>query len=95
MISVYKRVAISDLSKRRRGKHHDLVGGILQELETLPATSAIQVPIREIGGITVANLRSAVHRATTSRGLDVKTASDQDHLYVWKAAENGRRRKHS
>jgi hypothetical protein len=95
MISVFKRVAISDLSKRRRGKHHDLVGGILQELETLPATSAIQVPIKDIGGVTVVNLRSAVHRATVSRGLEVETASDKDHLYIWKASGNGRRRRRS
>jgi hypothetical protein len=91
---VYKRVPISALKKRRRGKHHDLMGGILQELETLPDSSAIQIPIKDIGGISLSNLRSAVHRATMSRGLQVETASDADHLYVWRPSRaNGKRKR--
>jgi hypothetical protein len=83
-VPLFKRVPISALKKRRRGKHHDLMGGILQELETLPGSSAIQIPIKEIGGISLSNLRSAVHRATTARGVEVETASDSEHLYVWR-----------
>jgi len=93
MVPIFKRVPISDLSKRRRGRHHDLVGGILQELETLPTASALQVPIREVGGVSLANLRSAIHRATTSHGLEIETASDKDNLYVWKPSDRRRRKR--
>ena len=90
---VYKRVPVSALKKRRRGKHHNLMGGILQELEGLPESSAIQIPIREIGGISLTNLRSAVHRATMSHGLRVETASDAEHLYVWRQSRSHGKRK--
>jgi len=92
-VPIFKRVPLSGLKKRRRGKHHDLMGGILQELETLPESSAIQIPIKDIGGLSLSNLRSAVHRATTSRGMRVETASDTDHLYVWKLDRNRAKRK--
>ena len=42
------------------------------------------IPLTEIGGIGLANLRSAVHRAATSNGLEVETLADSDNLYVWK-----------
>lgn len=89
-VPIYKRVPVSSLNKRRRGKHHDLIGGILRELESLPAASALQIPLQDIGHITLTNLRSAVHRATNSRGLNVETASDKDHLYIWRPTHNGR-----
>ncbi len=93
MVPIFKRIPIADLTKRRRGKHHDLLGGILQELEILPAATAIQVPIEEVGGVSVVNLRSAVHRATSSRGVQVETASDKDNLYIWKPSARRSTRK--
>jgi len=81
----YDRVIVADLRRGRRGKHHDLVEGIFQDLETLPEGSAIKIPLDQIDGITLANLRSAVHRASLSRGLGTETLSDQDSFYIWKA----------
>ena len=80
----YRRVEVADLNKGRRGKHHELVTGILEELSTLIAGSAMAIPLTEIGGIGLANLRSAVHRAATSNALEVETLADGDNLYVWK-----------
>jgi len=91
---VYRRVPVSTLRKRRRGKHHALIEGILRDLECLPAASALQIPV-EGTGITLPNLRSAVHRATVARGLRIETASDKEHFYVWKPLLNGRRSKRS
>jgi hypothetical protein len=82
----YDRIVLTDIRKTRRGKHHDLVGGIFQDLETLPEGSAIKIPLSEIDGIALANLRSAVHRASTARGLGIETLSDQQNFYIWKAA---------
>jgi hypothetical protein len=83
----YERVVLTDIRRIRRGKHHDLVGGIFQDLETLPAGSAIKIPLTEVDGITLANLRSAVHRASASRGLAIETLSDEENFYIWRASE--------
>ena len=83
----YDRVILADIRRNRRGKHHDLVGGIFQDLETLPVGSAIRIPLTEVDGTTLANLRSAVHRASTARGLGIETLSDEENFYIWKAAK--------
>lgn len=83
----YDRVVLANLKRNRRGKHHDLIQGIFQDLESLPAGSAIKIPLAEADGITLANLRSAVHRASTSRDLAIETLSDDDNFYIWKTTE--------
>jgi hypothetical protein len=80
----YRQVRVDSLSKGRRGKHHDLVVGILQELEPLSPGSAMEIPLADVGGIGLANLRSAVHRAATLRGLQIETLADEKNFYVWK-----------
>ncbi len=80
----YERMPVSKLPQGRRGKHHQLVKGIVQELKGLPAASAMKIPLRELGGVTLANLRSAVHRATMSEKLRIETSSDEHHFYIWK-----------
>jgi hypothetical protein len=80
----YRQVKISGLDKTRRGKHYDLVFGILQQLRTLPPGSAMEIPLGDVGGIGLANLRSAVHRAATSHGLAIETLADEKNFYVWK-----------
>lgn len=79
----YDRVVLANLRRNRRGKHHDLIQGVFQDLETLPSGSAIKIPLAEVDGITLANLRSAIHRASTSRGLEIETLSDDDNFYIW------------
>ena len=80
----YRRVEVTALDRGRRGKHHDLVQGILQELEMLSPGAAMEIPLADVGGIGLANLRSAVHRASTSRGLQIETLADEKNFYVWK-----------
>lgn len=80
----YDRVVLTDIRRTRRGKHHDLVGGIFQDMESLPAGSAIKIPLAELDGISLANLRSAVHRASTAKGLGIETLSDEANFYIWK-----------
>jgi hypothetical protein len=82
----YRRVAIAALDRGRRGKHHELVQGILGELEVASAGSALEIPLTDVGGVGLANLRSAVHRAASSRGLAIETLADKTNFYVWKAA---------
>ena len=80
----YRRVELSSLSSGRRGKHHDLMEGILGELEAVQPGSALEIPLADVNGIGLANLRSAVHRASTSAGLAIETLADEKNFYVWK-----------
>lgn len=80
----YRRVELSSLRKGRRGKHHDLVEGILGELEGVQPGSALEIPLADVNGIGLANLRSAVHRASASAGIPIETLADEKNFYVWK-----------
>jgi hypothetical protein len=82
----YRQVQIADLKRGRRGKHHVLVQGIVQELATLRPGSALEIPLSDVGGVGLANLRSAVHRAATSAGLNLETVADDGKFFVWKAS---------
>jgi hypothetical protein len=80
----YRRVEISGLRKGRRGKHHEIVQGILGELEGVQPGAALEIPLADVNGIGLANLRSAVHRASTSAGISIQTIADEKNFYVWK-----------
>jgi hypothetical protein len=79
----YRQVKVDALNRGRRGKHHDLVVGIFRELEILPRGSAMEVPLEGID-TGLANLRSAVHRASLSKGLEIGTLADEKNFYLWK-----------
>jgi hypothetical protein len=83
----YRQVQVDALNKGRRGKHHELVVGIFRELETLSPGSAIEIPLESVN-IGLTNLRSAVHRASISQGLEIGTLADEKNFYVWKKSEN-------
>ena len=48
------------------------------------AGSAIEIPLADVGGIGLPNLRSAVHRAAASRAVAIETLADEKNFYVWK-----------
>jgi hypothetical protein len=79
----YRRVDVTDLDRGRRGKHHDLVKGILDELRTAPLGAALEIPLSEVG-VGLANLRSAVHRASAGSGITIETLADDRNFYVWR-----------
>ena len=81
----YRQVALSSLRKGRRGKHHDLVEGILEELDAVPEGSALEIPLDGVG-IGLANVRSAVHRGAAAKGLEIETLADEKKFYVFKKA---------
>lgn len=84
-LAKYRQVDIAGLKTGRHGKHHDLVKGIVQELVTLKPGSALEIPLAEVGGVGLANLRSAVHRAAASNNLSIETVADDEKFYVWNA----------
>jgi hypothetical protein len=81
----YRQVAIAGLKTGRHGKHHALVQGIVDELVTLRPGSALEIPLADVGGVGLANLRSAVHRAAASNNLNIETVADNEKFYVWNA----------
>ncbi|HST11135.1 MAG TPA: hypothetical protein VLL05_12225 [Terriglobales bacterium] len=83
-VDKYRRVEVTSLNRNRRGKHYDLVEGIIQELRMAPFGSALEIPLADVGGIGLANLRSAVHRASTSADISIETLADEKNFYVWK-----------
>jgi hypothetical protein len=84
----YRRVDLSTLRKGRRGKHHNLVEGILGELEDVKTGSALEIPLADVNGIGLANLRSAVHRASASAGMAIETLADEKNFYIWKTSSS-------
>jgi hypothetical protein len=84
----YRQVQISSLDKSRKGKHHELTQGIVRELQTLKAGAALVVPFEDVEDIGLANLRSAVHRASTAAGIKIQTLADEKNFYVWAADES-------
>jgi hypothetical protein len=80
----YERVLLSELRRGRRGKHHKLLQRILENLEGLPDNSAMKIPLRTLHGVSLANLRSAVNRATSSRHVEIATYSDGESFYIWR-----------
>ena len=83
-IAKYDHVVIADLKHTRIGKHHELMEGIFDEIGTLDPGSALKVPLDGTGGVTLENLRSAIHRTAALRNLRVETLADSDNFYVWK-----------
>jgi hypothetical protein len=83
-VGKYRQIQISSLDRGRRGKHHDLVQGIVKQLESIEAGSALEIPLDDVNGIGLANLRSAVHRGAISAGLAIETLADGKNFYVWK-----------
>jgi hypothetical protein len=80
----YRRVQISLLDRGRRGKHYELVQGIVRELKSADSGSALEIPLEAVNGVEMANLRSAIHRGATSAGIKIETLADDKNFYVWK-----------
>jgi hypothetical protein len=80
---LYRSVKVASLGTGRRGKHHDLMEGIIRELKMLEEGSALEIPLSNVDGVELANLRSAVHRAATLEGVNIQTKADKKNLYVW------------
>lgn len=82
----YKTMEQVDVPQGRKGKHHQLVGKILSDLDQIKPGIAIKVPLADLAE-TKEKVRSALNRATRKGGRNVATASDDEFLYVWNVSE--------
>ena len=78
----FKTVSQTQLPYGRNGKHKEMVLKLLSDLDQLQPGQALKIPLSELPD-TKENIRSALNRATTLKGIDVATSSDAEHLYVW------------
>src|SRR5258708_36575192 len=82
--SRFDQVVIADIRKGRRGKHNDLLKRVIEDLHSLQEGSAIKIPLADVDGVSLANLRSAVHRGAAYRGVAIEPLSDDEEFYVSK-----------
>ena len=75
---------VSSVPHSRKGKHNLIVSMILEDLDELEAERAILIPIEELEGEKMENVRSALNRATRQRKMVVATATDEKYFYVWR-----------
>lgn len=73
------------LNKSRKGKHHDLVRGIMEDLRKVEAGFAVKIPLASAEGVSVINLRSAIMRAAEKENFSIGTSADDKDFYVWKS----------
>ncbi len=80
----FQTLSQSDLPNGRKGKHHQLIVRVIQDLDQLDDGRAIRVPLADFEG-TVADIRSAILRATKKKNLKISTSSDDNFFYLWKS----------
>jgi hypothetical protein len=81
----FKNMTQADVPQGRHGKHQEIVGKILSDLDQVPRGIALKVPLAELTE-SKEKVRSALNRATRKSGRDVATASDESFLYIWNEA---------
>ncbi len=83
----FKTLSQNDLPNGRKGKHHPLVLKVLNDLESLSSGRAMKIPLADFAG-SVAEIRSAINRATSKHDIEVATSSDDKFFYVWKPSQS-------
>jgi hypothetical protein len=78
----FKAMRQSDVPQGRNGKHKEIVGKILSDLDQTQEGVALKVPLDQLSD-SKEKVRSALNRATRKSGRNIATASDDGFLYVW------------
>jgi len=80
----YSSVPVNTLKKSRKGKHHGLIAGIMDDLRGVEKGFAVKIPLVSTDGVSVLNLRSAISRAAAKEDIHIATSADDENFYVWK-----------
>jgi len=78
----FETIARTEVPQGREGKHKQIVGAIIGDLDNLKEGSALRVPLSRLAA-SKEQVRSALNRAARKAGRDVATASDDSSLYIW------------
>jgi hypothetical protein len=79
----FSSMQLVDVPTARNSKHREIVAQLLSDILQLEAGRALKIPLSELPD-TKENVRSALNRATTAKGIAVATSSDDEYLYVWR-----------
>lgn len=82
----FKTVTQVDVPQGRKGKHYQIVGEILSDLDQTKPGIAIKIPLSGLAE-SKEKVRSALNRATRKDARRVATASDGEFLYVWNVSQ--------
>ncbi len=80
-------ISQADLPSGRKGRHYTMLQHVLQDLQQLPGGRAIKIRLADFSG-SAADIRSAIHRATRKRNVEIATSSDDEYFYLWKPTPN-------
>jgi hypothetical protein len=78
----FKSMRQTDVPLGRNGKHKEIVGKIVSDLDRVHRGTALKVPRVDLKE-SKEKVRSALNRATRKTGRKVSTASDDAFLYIW------------
>jgi hypothetical protein len=85
-----RQLQVKGLKKSRKGKHHDLMGKIMEDLRKSEPGFAVQIPLDTTNHVSVLSLRSAIVRAAAKENIKVMTSSDDRYFYAWKKDDTTR-----
>jgi hypothetical protein len=80
----YETVPTAHLKRSRKGKHHDLMGRVMEDLRRSRPGFAVKIPLASTKGVPVQNLRSVIVRTAAKEKIRVATSSDDEFFYVWR-----------
>jgi hypothetical protein len=78
----FNTTSIADLKKSRKGKHHNLMLKIMEDLRNAQSGFAVEIPLAILDGVSVLNIRSAMIRAAAKEGMKIRTSSDDKNFCV-------------
>jgi hypothetical protein len=80
----FDEIALNAVPRDRKGKHHELVADILEDLQKLRPNAALRIPRSALQAAKVEHIRAALTRAATKAGLSLASRVDKDFFYVWR-----------
>ena len=86
----FKSMRQTDVPQGRNGKHKQIVGKIVSDLDRVRSGTELKVPLADLAE-SKEKVRSALNRATRKSGRKVVTASDDTFLYIWDDESKSRR----
>lgn len=86
----FESVLQEEIPRGREGKHKQIIGRLMQDLDRLSQGLALKIPLAELPD-SKENIRSALNRAAHQRRLPIATSSNQDYLYIWKVESDSLR----
>ena len=80
----FETMSSAEVPRGRKSKHNFLMTRIFQDLEKVGVGVALKVPTSALGDQKIQNIRAALTREASKKGLSLNTSVDNDYFYVWR-----------